>query len=72
MESKKWYQSKAIWAGIVGVIIVTYNAFSVAMASGCGVEGNLCVSLPVIPEWILGILAALGIYGRGAADTKIT
>lgn len=72
METKKWYLSKAIWAGIVSVIIVTYNALAGGLASGCGIEGHLCVSLPGIPEWVLGILAAMGIYGRGSATTKIS
>ena len=71
MDTKKWYMSKAIWAGIVGVIVVTYNALISGLAAGCEVEGQLCVVLPVIPEWILGLLAALGVYGRGTASTRI-
>lgn len=59
MDSKKWYLSKTIWAGIVGVAIVAYNA-----ASGT-------FGLPAIPEWVFAILAAFGIYSRTAATTKI-
>lgn len=71
MDSKKWYMSKAIWAGIVGIIVVVYNALVGALAAGCEIEGSICVVLPGIPQWILGILASLGVYGRAAASTKI-
>jgi uncharacterized membrane protein len=61
MESKPWYQSKTIWAGVIGLLIVVYNA----------VEANLGIKLPTIPEYVFGILAAFGIYGRVGATTSI-
>ena len=70
METKKWYLSKAIWAGIIAVIIAVYNSAVVGLASGCETEG-LCVILPGIPEWIYGILGAFGVYGRVTATTEI-
>jgi len=72
MESKKWYMSKAIWAGLFGVLVAVYNALTGSLAAGCEIEGQLCIVVPAIPEWIFGILAAFGVYGRGTAATKIT
>ena len=59
MESKSWWKSKAIWAGIVTALIAAYNSLS----------GQF--SLPVIPEFVYGILAAFGIYSRAVAKTAI-
>jgi len=70
--SKKWYKSKAMWAGIVGVLTAVYNALVTSLGANCGVEGALCIVLPAIPDWVFGVLAALGVYGRGSATTKIT
>ena len=57
--TKPWYQSKTIWIGIVAVIITAYNAASATFA------------LPAIPEFVFGILGALGIYTRATATTRI-
>lgn len=66
MDSKKWYKSKAILAGVVGVLIATYN----------GVNPELCqhfqVCLPQIPDFVYAVLAGLGIYGRAVANTTVT
>ena len=59
METKPWYKSKTILSGIVTVIVAAYNS-----AAGQ-------FNLPIIPEFIYGILAALGIYGRTSGTTKI-
>jgi len=59
MEDKKWYQSKAIWAGIVGVVIVAYNTLSTSLG------------WPAIPEFVYAILGAFGIYSRTVANTTI-
>ena len=72
METKPWYMSKAIWAGIASIIILVYNALVTGLSSGCGAEEGICINLPNIPAFVLGILAALGIYGRGSATTKVT
>ena len=62
MESKPWWQSKGIWAGIVAFLVVAYNAFKL----------NLIPGLPEIPEWVLGLLASLGLYARATATSTIT
>ena len=71
MDAKKWYLSKGIWAGVIGIIVVLYNTLVTQLAAGCGVEGGLCVTLGAIPEWILGLLATFGLYGRATAKTTI-
>lgn len=58
MKSKKWYQSKGIWTGIIIVALALYDATQVSL---CG-EAIKC--LPEIPEWVFAILGALGIYAR--------
>lgn len=64
-KGKKWYQSKAVWAGVVGVVISIYNVAVVA------VEANFGINLPVTPEWLYTVLAAFGIHGRITANDKI-
>lgn len=59
MDSKKWYLSKTVWAGVIAVIIAAYNAASAQFG------------LPVVPEFVYGILGALGIYGRTTATTVV-
>ena len=71
MDVKKWYMSKAIWAGIIAVLISLYDAGAAALAAQCGVEGSFCLTLPGIPTWIYTLLAAFGVYGRGSATTRI-
>lgn len=71
MESKKWWKSKTILAGIVTILIVVYGAVSQALADQCGIEGSFCLNLPAIPDWVFGILATFGIYGRTKATTVI-
>jgi hypothetical protein len=61
MPTKPWWQSKAMWAGVIGLGIVIWNALPTFLP----------VHLPAVPEWLLGILAALGLYGRATATTKI-
>ena len=71
MDAKKWYMSKAIWAGIIGILVVLYNTLVAQLAAGCGIDGEICVHLGAIPEWILGLLATFGLYGRATAKTTI-
>ncbi len=63
--SKAWYQSKTIIAGALGVILAAYLF----------VQANFIPSLPVPPagivDTIVGILAALGIFGRVTATQTI-
>ena len=58
--TKPWYQSKTIVSMIVTVLVVAYNE---AVAVGFG--------LPQIPEFVYGVLAALGVYGRAVANTSL-
>lgn len=60
MENKPWWKSKTIWAGVVAVLIAAYNSASDQF------------SLPKIPDFIYGILGALGIYGRATASGPVT
>ena len=63
--TKAWYQSKTIIAGALGVVLALYLF----------IQNNFVPSLPVPPagivETIIGILSAVGIFGRVTADTKI-
>lgn len=59
MESKKWYLSKTVWAGVVAVVIAAYNSASVQFG------------LPAIPDFVYGILGALGVWGRASATSVI-
>lgn len=59
METKAWYKSKTILSAIVAALIGIYNAV-----------GSI-QNLPAIPDWVFTILAAIGIYGRATAETKI-
>ena len=60
MDKKAWFKSKAIWAGVITVLVASYNAASAQFG------------LPPIPDFVFGILAALGIYGRVSASTVVT
>jgi len=66
MENKKpWYQSKAVLAGIVTVLIGTYESTRLTLAPQLGWE------LPEIPPFVYTVLGAIGIYGRVSANTKV-
>jgi len=60
LPTKPWYLSKAVWAGVVAVLIAAYNA-----ASGQ-------FGFPAIPDWVFAILGAFGVYARTTATTKLT
>ena len=60
MEStKRWYLSRAVWAGVLAVLIAAYNTAVTQFG------------LPPIPDFVYGILGALGIYGRTAATQRV-
>lgn len=59
MENKSWYKSKTVWAGVVAVILAAYGTAAAQFG------------LPPIPEWVFGILGALGIYSRAVSNTTI-
>lgn len=59
VDTKKWWQSKTIWSGVVTVLLAGYAAASAQF------------KLPPVPDWIFAILGAIGIYSRATANTKI-
>lgn len=67
MDSKSWYQSRAVWGGIVSI------AFSVAGLFGHDVSGK--VDQATVANALVTLGAAVGgvlaIYGRIKATTKI-
>ncbi len=62
-ETKKWYQSKTIWANIIVVAIAAITAIDAQF-------GTHIMQSPLV-QVILAIAGALGIYGRKVADKKI-
>ena len=65
-NGKKWYQSKAVLAGITTVLIGAYETSRVALAPQLGWE------LPEIPPIVYTILGAIGIYSRVVATKTIS
>ena len=63
MESKKWYASKAVWAGIITVVLATLTAVDQAF-------GTQIMTSPIVSV-VLAMLGALGVYGRVTANSKI-
>lgn len=59
MGEKSWWQSKTIWAGVVAIALAAYNA------------GAAAFGWPEIPEFVYGLLAALGVYGRAVATERV-
>lgn len=59
METKNWYQSKGIWTAIIGGLVGVYGAISTIHP------------LPPIPQWVMTLLASMGLYSLRTADTKI-
>jgi hypothetical protein len=64
-STKKWFQSKGVWTGIVTFLIGAYSLVGTALAPQFGWH------LPAIPEWVLTLLGTIGVYSRVTADTKI-
>lgn len=58
-STKKWYQSRNIWTGIV------------TAAMGAYVTLVPVFHLPAVPEWVFTILGAVGVYTRVVADKQI-
>lgn len=58
-DTKKWYQSKNVWTGVVTAVIGLY--LSLAPQFGW----------PNIPEWIFTILGTIGVYTRLSATKEI-
>lgn len=59
MDTKEWYKSKTVIAGILAGLMGIYNTIATAK------------HLPPIPDFVYTILGAMGVYGRVTADTAI-
>lgn len=57
--TKKWWQSKNVWTGIVTGLLGIYMSLQPVL------------SVPAIPEWVFALLGGLGVYTRVTADKKI-
>ena len=66
MDSKKWYQSKGVWTGVLTVVIGTYEGVRMTLAPQFG------WTIPEIPPFVYTILGTLGIYSRVVANSKIS
>lgn len=60
---KKWFKSKAIWGGVIAILIGLEKL----------IEQNLGINLvsDQIIGWITTLAGALGVYGRKKATTEI-
>lgn len=63
MDSKKWYQSKTIIAGILTAVIGA--AQSIGLLFSFDLLANPIMSV------VITILGALGVYGRSVANKSI-
>jgi uncharacterized membrane protein len=63
MESKKWYLSKTIWAGIITALV--------GAAQTIGLQFGFDLMSNPIASTVLAVLGVLGIYGRASATTSI-
>jgi len=70
MDSKNWWKSKAIWSGIVGVIILVIGFFGVTIdeQSKAVIIDN---TFAIIEAVTLLIALIGGIFGRKSATTTI-
>ncbi len=60
MDTKKWYQSKTVWAAIVSVILGAVQPISAAFGH------------PVtIPSWVFELLGGMGLYSLRVGDQPI-
>lgn len=57
---KPFWKSKTFWAALLTGVIGLWN--SLAPETG----------LPPVPEWVLVVLAALGLYGRATAQGPLS
>lgn len=64
--SKKWYKSKALWTGVITVLLGLYTGIDEYVAPQAGFD------LPTIPEFVFVLLGAMGIYTRATATKTLT
>lgn len=65
MDSKKWFESKTVWANVVTVLFGIYALVQTNLAP------QFNWTLPAIPGWLISFLGAIGVYGRVTADKSI-
>jgi len=63
MNTKPWYLSKTVWAGIITALVGA--AQTIGLQFGVNILDNHMVSLA------LTIMGALGVYGRVSSTTTI-
>jgi len=63
---KKWYQSKAVWGGLIAVAAAIAGAFGYAVSPE--EQASLVEALVAIGGGVGGVLA---VYGRVKADSYI-
>lgn len=64
METKKWYLSKGIWAGIITALV--------GAAQTIGLQFGFDLLSNPIAGIALSILGTLGLYARATATTTIS
>lgn len=57
---KEFWKSKAFWAAFITGLVGLYKAAFVPQG------------FPDIPDWVLVVLGALGVYGRATAQGPLT
>lgn len=60
MDTKSKWQSKTVWVAIIGVIVGAIQPISTALGHPI-----------VIPQWVLEVLAGMGLYSLRTADTTL-
>jgi uncharacterized membrane protein len=63
MESKKWWLSKTVWAGIITAVV--------GAAQAIGLQFGFDLMANPIAGVVLTILGVLGVYGRATATTVL-
>lgn len=58
-NKKAWWQSKTVWSGVIAVALAAYSTASAEFG------------LPPVPEYLYGVLGALGVYGRVTAKSVV-
>lgn len=59
-NGKPWYKSKTVWTAIVTALISAVGPVSKAFGHEI-----------IIPEWVYGVLAGLGLYGLRTSKEEI-
>lgn len=75
MDTKKWYLSKTLWAGLITLIVGVLTAFKVIHIGPVLVE-NIAAEQEGISQVIVGLFeivaGAVVLWGRLTAKTELT